>query len=95
MGTPIVDPWVGGGGRADLGAGILGDGTGNNNFWIRNMGSDLLYSADSGGVPPQVGDMDHGTTPLLTIQRELALTISRRLNEVRGGGRTGEINLQD
>ena len=90
-----MDPWVGGGGRADLGAVILGGGTGNNNFWVRNMGTDLLYGVEFGGVPPLGGEPNHGTTTPLTIRRELALTISGRRNEVRGGGGTGEINLQD
>ena len=59
MGKPIAYNWAIGDRRVDLGAVMLGGGTGNYTFWVVNMGGDLLYGEDSGEVPPPGGDTDN------------------------------------
>ena len=49
MGMPIRDPWLGGGGRADLGVVLIGGGTGNTYFWVRNVCGETPYGKDHGG----------------------------------------------
>ena len=46
---PIMDHWVGGGIPTDLGVVLLGVGTENNPFWVKNMGSDPPYGKTLGG----------------------------------------------
>ena len=59
----IADTYSVGGGHAVLRVVIIGGGTGNTSFWIRNMGSKPLHGEYPGGVPPLGGKTDHGATP--------------------------------
>ena len=95
MDTPIADPWAGGSVHTDFRAVLLGDGTGNTPFWVRNLGGDPPYGKDPGGVPPPGGERDQGATPPATSQRELALpTTGGRDGGGRDGG-TGDLHRQE
>ena len=48
MGTPIVDPWAGGVTREDLGVVLIGDGTGNTPFGVRNVVDNPPYGKEPG-----------------------------------------------
>ena len=43
MGTPIVNPWEGGGRCVYLREVLIVGGTGNTTFWVGKVGGDPLY----------------------------------------------------
>ena len=86
MGTPIEDPWEGGGGRIYLGEYLLGGGIGNTPFGFRNVGGEHTYGKDPGWVPPPGNNKDNGATPPATNLWELELTTARRRNDGGGAG---------
>ena len=67
----IMGPLAVGDGCSDLGAVLLGSGTSNTTFWVRNMGGDPPYGKDPGGVPPPCGDTKNKENPTATSQQKL------------------------
>ena len=95
MGTPIADPWTGGGRHVDLGAVLLGGGTDNAPFRVVNVDGDPPYSKYTGGVTPTGGETDNGENPLLTIHRNLALPTTGGRDEGDRSGVTVDLHFQE
>ena len=95
MGTSLADPRVEGGGRADLGAVLLGGSPGNAPFWVGDVSGDPLYGKVPGRFPPPGGAKDHGSTPPKTSRWELVLTSAGRRDENSGAGGAGDIYFQE
>ena len=63
MDTPIADPWAGGSVHTDFRAVLLGDGTGNTPFWVRNLGGDPRMAKTLGGFHHRVARGITGQLP--------------------------------
>ena len=73
MGTSLVDPRVGGGGRTDLGEVLLVSSPGGTPFRVRDVGGYPPYGEDPGVFPRPGGATDHRAPPPVTNQWELTL----------------------
>ena len=63
LGKYITDPREGGGGRAELGEGLLVDSPGDTPFRVRDVGGDYVYGKHPGEFPMSGGETDNGATP--------------------------------